>query len=370
MTGIQWAIAAITVSVASVGCTGRAREATNPLVASLIFENAYPDTREALTSSVDYRITPDNFARWEQAQDNLDQLPESAFRSGRGSGRNAIDRAVSRLESSPDARRAIESAGLSVRDFVLETIALAQATESVQTGKSTSPTLILAENEQFVRQYHSGSLLARNMELPPEPAETPEISATPDQGETPDLPETPGSPVAPEPPVPPDPSDAPEPREFPDPPDLGERFESARDFAVQIRMQSDARAREAAEARLQRQAAVAARVAQAVQRAQAAQAAQRAQAAHSAHEQREREVDEFRDQIRQQVEAALEHYRDARLKESPDGANDLWRELLRQSWAKSSSSVRQAVLRSVRESRKYLRDSQRDVAMDSQRSRR
>jgi len=166
----------VAVSFGAAACTGQNREATNPLVASLIFDNASPDAREALTSSIDYRITEDNFSRWQEAQENLDQLPRAAIRSTPGPGRTAIERAIARLQSSPLARRAIESAGLSVRDFVLETIALAQATESAETGKSTSPTLILADNYRFVRQYRSGGLRAEAPE-PPEPPELPDQSA-------------------------------------------------------------------------------------------------------------------------------------------------------------------------------------------------
>lgn len=215
---VDWrAVAVVAVSFAAAVCTGQTREATNPLVASLIFDNASPDAREALTSSIDYRITEDNFSRWQEAQENLDQLPRSAIRSTPGSGRSAIDRAIARLQSSPLARGAIESAGLSVRDFVLETIALAQATESAETGKSTSPILILADNYQFVRQYRSGGLRVEST-APPEPPE------------------------APEPPEPPEPS--------------------AESFDMQLEMQADIREQESAQARLQFDAMEAERAAQ------------------------------------------------------------------------------------------------------------
>src|SRR5450759_262073 len=215
---VDWrATVVVAVSLAAVACTGHTREATNPLVASLIFDNTEPDTREALTSSVDYRITGDNFARWQQAQENLDQLPRSAIRSMAGSGRTAIERAIARLQSSPLARRAIESSGLSVRDFVLETIALAQATESAETGKSTSPTPILADNYQFVWQYRSGGLRVEST-APPEPPE------------------------APEPPEPPEPS--------------------AASLDMQLELQADIREQESAQARLQFDAMEAERAAQ------------------------------------------------------------------------------------------------------------
>jgi hypothetical protein len=323
---IRRVVAMIAVSLAAGACTGQTRESTNPLAASLIFENAYPDTREALTSSVDYRITPDNFARWQQAQENLDQLSESEIQSGRGSGGNAIDRAVSRLESNPLARQAIESAGLSVRDFVLETIALAQATESVETGKSTSPTPILADNYQFVRQYRSGNLLADRMESPP-----PQPTESPDLVEPPDMP------------------DAPDPPDQPQPPELIAQFEPNDALELRTKMQLDAREREAAEARLQRRAVESARASQ---------------------EESQRALDELQERVRRQIESALERYRDAQLREGRDAASDPWRELLGRSWDQSRKSMRQALLKSVRESRKYLRDARRQTAPDSFRFRR
>lgn len=142
-------------------CKRENQEAADPLAASLMFDNASPEAREALATPVDFRLTDANYARWEEAQGNLDDLPRSALRSPSSAGGTAIDRAIARLESSPRARRAIESAGLSVRDFVLETIALAQATEAAETGKSTSSAPIPPENFQFVQRYRARILRAR-----------------------------------------------------------------------------------------------------------------------------------------------------------------------------------------------------------------
>jgi len=155
LTGGRKGVLTASLSLAAAACGGRNPEATNALAASLIFDNASPDMRDALKSPVDYRITDDNFARWEEAEDNLEELPRSAIGTVRGYGRTAIERAVLRLQASPTSRQAIESAGLSVSDFVRETIALAQATEAAETGKSTSPTPILARNYRFVEQYRS-----------------------------------------------------------------------------------------------------------------------------------------------------------------------------------------------------------------------
>ena len=144
------------------GCKREPPSATATLGSSLIFDNASPDVREALASPVDFRINDDNFGRWEEAQSNLEDLPRSALPGKSPPGGNVVDRAVVRLESSPYTRTAIERTGLSVREFVLETIALAQATEVARTGKSLSRGSIPRENFQFVQRYTSRALYSRS----------------------------------------------------------------------------------------------------------------------------------------------------------------------------------------------------------------
>lgn len=298
---VDWrATVVVAVSLAAVACTGQTREATNPLVASLIFDNAEPDTREALTSSVDYRITGDNFARWQQAQENLDQLPRSAIRSMPGPGRTAIERAIARLQSSPLARRAIESSGLSVTDFVLETIALAQATESAETGKSTSPIPILADNYQFVRQYRSGGLFAQSVE-PPEPLESAE------------------------------PLEPPEPPEPPEP--------TTETFEMQLEMQAGTRDQETTEARLQFDAIDSERAAQ---------------------EQSERALRALQERMQREIESALERYDRQRFLPARD-ARASWRATLRESRNSLRASLRNL---SHDFSRRSRRDSSREARPD------
>lgn len=144
------------------GCKRENRSEAESLTASLMFDNASPDAREALASRVDFRITDASFAQWEKAQRNLEKLPRSAIPSAPGIGSTAVDRAVSRLESSPYARTAIERTGLSVREFVLQTIALAQAAEAAQTGKSLSGGTIPPENFQFIQRYTARALYSRS----------------------------------------------------------------------------------------------------------------------------------------------------------------------------------------------------------------
>jgi hypothetical protein len=145
-----------------LGCKRERRDGAGALGSSLIFENASPEVREALAYPVDFRINDDNFGRWEEAEGNLEYLPRSALLAKSPPGGNAIDRAIARLESSPYTRTAIERTGLSVREFVLETIALAQATEVARTGKSLSRGSIPPENFRFVQRYTSRALYSRS----------------------------------------------------------------------------------------------------------------------------------------------------------------------------------------------------------------
>jgi hypothetical protein len=155
--------AALLILLLTVGsCKREPPSATATLGSSLIFDNASPEVREALASPVDFRINDDNFGRWEEAQSNLEDLPRSALPAKSPPGGNVVDRAVARLESSPYTRTAIERTGLSVREFVLETIALAQATEVARTGKSLSRGTIPRENFQFVQRYTSRALYSRS----------------------------------------------------------------------------------------------------------------------------------------------------------------------------------------------------------------
>ena len=155
-------ICLIVVPLGVGACDREPQQEHAALGSSLIFDDASPEAREALASAVDFRINDDNFARWEKAERNLEALPRSALPAKSPAGGNVVDRAVARLESSPYTRTAIERTGLSVKDFVLETIALAQATEAARTGKSVSRGRIPPENFQFVQRYTSRALYTRS----------------------------------------------------------------------------------------------------------------------------------------------------------------------------------------------------------------
>jgi hypothetical protein len=159
---LRGAVPLIALLLLAVRCKREIPDGTGALTSSLIFDGASPEVREALASPVDFRLNDDNFARWEEAQRNLEKLPRSAIPVASPARGSAVDRAVARLESSPYTRTAIERTGLSVRDFVLATIALAQATEVAHTGKSISRGPIPPENFQFVQRYSSRALYSQS----------------------------------------------------------------------------------------------------------------------------------------------------------------------------------------------------------------
>jgi hypothetical protein len=151
-------VAAVLFTLAS--CKKDSESSSNNEGGSLLFDATSPAAREALATPVSFRLTEANYNQWEQAQRFLDAVPSSAFASSAGASGNPIDRAVATLEASPRARTAIERTGLSVRDFVLETIALAQATEA-SAGNPPGGVTVPPENVQFVQRYQSRILQDR-----------------------------------------------------------------------------------------------------------------------------------------------------------------------------------------------------------------
>lgn len=155
------------VLISMAGCKRDSDRLANGASTFAFLDNATPEAREALAIQVDYRLTDENFAQWETAQRNLDRLPSSAFSAQRSAtGGNVIDRAVARLEASPKARTTIEATGLTVRDFVLQTIALAQATEATQSGRPAGAGIVPPENFRFVERHREriarAQIAARN----------------------------------------------------------------------------------------------------------------------------------------------------------------------------------------------------------------
>jgi hypothetical protein len=151
MMRVQLTLFAAAIVLTVAACKDRGEPDSAPLPGFI--RGASAEAQQALATPVDFALTEDNFDKWETAQRNLDGIPASQIPPLASSGGSVIDRAVARLESSAAAKRAIEGVGLSVRDFVLETLALAQAVQASATGRSSSASGIPAGNFTFVEQY-------------------------------------------------------------------------------------------------------------------------------------------------------------------------------------------------------------------------
>ena len=80
-------------------------------------------------SQLHFVITSQRYKQWEAARAGLSRSVVARFGEilqPKSPTQRSIDRAVAYLESNPSARQAIERTGMSVRDFVLMTVALEQ----------------------------------------------------------------------------------------------------------------------------------------------------------------------------------------------------------------------------------------------------
>lgn len=117
------------------------------------FDDASEEAQQAIAANVEFTLNEAIFQKWEKAQANLDRLPASELDNiPDPGGTDPVARGIKRLEASPRARQAIQSAGLSVKDFVLATVALAQAVKASRGG--VPPTVgAIASNVRFVMAH-------------------------------------------------------------------------------------------------------------------------------------------------------------------------------------------------------------------------
>jgi major membrane immunogen (membrane-anchored lipoprotein) len=125
---------------------------------------------KSVTKATEYRLTDDNFRRFIQATDSLTALrardPQArAFLdqqitdAGVGTQVSDTDAGWKHLESNPAVNNAITSAGISVRDYFVASIAIAQAERFMGNPKAAPPTPALAPNAEFL-DAHKAELSA------------------------------------------------------------------------------------------------------------------------------------------------------------------------------------------------------------------
>ena len=88
---------------------------------------------EGVYPAADYRLSGEGIARWLEARSSLDAATPAAptiHLATRSTSADEVTVAVNRLEADSAARRIIEGSGLTVRDYVLTTLAVGQALDA------------------------------------------------------------------------------------------------------------------------------------------------------------------------------------------------------------------------------------------------
>ena len=143
--------AAGTVDSASLTTTG-ATPAAGPAV------HVTRTDAKSVSDATQYAITADNFTRFLAAADSVVALQarDSAVRTFLGqnltdAGSTDVDAGLKWLESNAAVSNAINSAGISVRDYFVEAIAIAAAERFMDKPDAAPPTPTLSTNAEFLR---------------------------------------------------------------------------------------------------------------------------------------------------------------------------------------------------------------------------
>ena len=163
--------ATVLLALGAAGITG-AKCGDDPDESALIGGDVVADTTSY--QALDYAVSSDGYNKWLVAEAALDTAGIDASEQIDVSDvdDDDVDRVVRSLDEQPKAKAAIEGAGLSVRDFVLTTIALAQSWDAVNsTGtrvvglpesnvqlfrlRSASDPVSVRPSTRFIR-YHDG----------------------------------------------------------------------------------------------------------------------------------------------------------------------------------------------------------------------
>lgn len=120
--------------------------------------------------ATEYRLTPENFSQFVKASDSLAVLRqhdgmvnallnEQISDAGTGTYVSGNNAGVQHLESNAKINNAIVSTGMSVPDYFVASIAIAQAERFLDNPKAAPPTPALGENIRFL-QAHRAELQA------------------------------------------------------------------------------------------------------------------------------------------------------------------------------------------------------------------
>ena len=168
------ACCALVIALAACsGSPGNEREAAGSVDTSIARTSALVDaagpavqvTRtdfRSVQKAMEFRLTPINFSRFMAAADSLvaRSRRDEAMRAYLGAnltdaGSTEDDAGLKWLAASPAVVSAINSAGMSVRDYFVASIAIASAQRFMADPNAAPATPSLAENAAFLRQHQS-----------------------------------------------------------------------------------------------------------------------------------------------------------------------------------------------------------------------
>jgi hypothetical protein len=148
-------------AVATTADTGNALGAT-PAAGGVVAVT--PSDAKAVTRATEYKLTEDNFTKFVAATDSLAAirkrdpataafLDQQITDNGSGTQVSANNAGRVHLENNPVVSSAISAAGLSVRDYFVAAIAIAQAERFMGNPKSAPPTPTLGPNAEFLNAH-------------------------------------------------------------------------------------------------------------------------------------------------------------------------------------------------------------------------
>ncbi|MFI5229993.1 MAG: hypothetical protein ACHQWU_13050 [Gemmatimonadales bacterium] len=115
---------------------------------------------KSVTRATRYELTSDNFAKFLAAADSLSALEarDSTERAHlmadiTDAGSTDADAGLKWLESDSAANAAINNAGISVKDYFVQSIAIAAASHFMGDPKAAPPTPTLSRNAEFLRLH-------------------------------------------------------------------------------------------------------------------------------------------------------------------------------------------------------------------------
>jgi hypothetical protein len=129
-----------------------------------------PTDAKSVEHATEYKLTETNFRQFIAASDSLaalrardpavrDLFDKQVNDAGTTTATETMNAGRKRLEENPAVSRAITSTGMSVKDYFVAAIAVAQAERFMGNPKSAPPTPTLPSNAEFLKA-HAGELQA------------------------------------------------------------------------------------------------------------------------------------------------------------------------------------------------------------------